>query len=534
MRLQTHLALAAASLLTASCSPKDFTDLRDEAPIRVFDRPSDFSPRAFGVILDRIETSIQVGSGDDAREIATGRFLVGGGSDEAYAFYHAWFDGQSDLEGPELVLCQEDSECRRAPTAGFALTALPGWGSRRSCSLVTVPAANRQRVRCEEQTTTDFLQPATENISTGNDLALGDGDEVGWSADGFPALGHPAGVALLGAPGIDADTGGVFFLGDDATIATRLTLRGVDLQAGDRLGEAISIGEVDETALEALNGAPDLESPAIAAVRATGRQEVWLFAVGGDTAGAGPVADAIGCIEGSTALFGGVVDVSDLTGDGLPEVIVSDALPASAMVTRNDTVHLFSLSDLVAAFAADGSCVTAGAAQALTCPGDTAAEAGEERIEDGCPGADFGAAFETVDVDADGNPELLVGAPGTAVNGVEEAGAAFLFVADSSGGELVRATPEELFFATDESEGARFGGAVTGAPTHLDTMAPRRDEPVVAAAGSGDVYVFRCTALELLRADETEFTGGVAGLTPEDVAKQQCTFPDPMPETDTP
>jgi hypothetical protein len=102
----------------------------------------------------------------------------------------------------------------------------------------------------------------------------------------------------------------------------------------------------------------------------------------------------------------------------------------------------------------------------------------------GCP-ADFATSLDVGDLDADGDGEILVGAPGMKVRGTSSAGAVLVF--DAEGSDPTDLT-EELFLSSAES-GDRLGATLTAA--HVD----KRDVVVAGAPGSGRAGIFYCSTL---------------------------------------
>jgi hypothetical protein len=146
-------------------------------------------------------------------------------------------------------------------------------------------------------------------------------------------------------------------------------------------------------------------------------------------------------------------------------------------------VYVYRISDLAgAAPTCDGD---APAPIAMITPGggplDVDCLAGEA--------CDFGAALAVGDLATDDDgPELIVGAPGAKVDGIGDAGAAYVYrgadlLADGTApvaGQVADSTPEE---------NQRFGGGVAAAP-----MAGRA-ELLVGAVGKGRVFIAYCTGV---------------------------------------
>jgi hypothetical protein len=98
----------------------------------------------------------------------------------------------------------------------------------------------------------------------------------------------------------------------------------------------------------------------------------------------------------------------------------------------------------------------------------------------------FGASLAIGDLDGDGMPELVVGAPKTTVNGVVNAGAVFIYKYDGSKfGE-----PIELHDSSPEAE-QHFGKSVAVAPFGTGNKA------VAVVGADGEVFTYFRTKLYL-------------------------------------
>jgi hypothetical protein len=220
--------------------------------------------------------------------------------------------------------------------------------------------------------------------------------------------------------------------------------------AGDAVAAA---GDVDG------DGIDDLLVGAIWDSEAGSRAGKAYLALGGANAGVYLRTDARATWRGENAnTYAGsaVAGPGDLTGDGVPDVLVGVSRDNDTALTEG------------AAFVFSGA--TAGRVQI------SSATAWAELDGEGPSNLAGDAVAATGDVDGDGSPDLLVGAPGFSTN----EGAAYLFTRVSAGAASL-ATASAIW--TGESADDAAGMAVAGAG---DTDGDGYDDLIVGAAGEDD------------------------------------------------
>ena len=438
------IGLCAACALVG-CVPTAFEDLRQEATTVDLEPPGDYPNTSFGRVV--------AGWGGTL----SGGFVsrVGGtaGPDTPYDVFQLMRADTIELDGSYLVGCDDGAPC--AASAGAAMAGFPRWRARELCFAVTAPSTGEVQIRCEtEMRSRESIMGPT-------------GEDFGYSAAGLPAP-HPFGVAIFGAPSAASQRGAVYRLPDGASPVE------VDLSegygTGSEIGRAVAVGAIDDTRVLSAAGA----SAAFAPVR---RVIVAVSTVAMD----GSVATRVhACLDDTADAWGGSIAIGDLTGDGVLDLAASSG--EGDIVQRLSTVRVYDGTTLPAA----GSCAAWAPAIELECPDiDDSVTCARE--------SQFGATLAIGDLDGDGASELLVGAPGAAVDDVSEAGAVFVFRGSSRLADLDAEIT--VLRHSAPSTGASLGAALAIAPG-LDDAGVRRDEPVVGAPGANRVYVFLCSGLD--------------------------------------
>jgi phosphodiesterase/alkaline phosphatase D-like protein len=314
-----------------------------------------------------------------------------------------------------------------------------------------------------------FDQPPTGGSNEANDkfgFSVGAGD---LNADGYAdlAVGAPN-----EAPGSDPASGAVGVLlgsanGLSSGFFRTQTNAGGGNEAGDEFGSAVAVGDITgdgrgDLVVGAPNEAPGSD-PAGGAV----------FVLPGPTLTGGyyrTQANAGGANEAGDR-FGAALAAADLTRDGFAEFIVGAPL--------EDISNGANGTDAGAVFVFRGTSGAAPTGYVLTeYAGGDIPELGDQ----------FGAALATGDFDADGHPDLAVGAPAEAPDAEPAGGAAFLFGGSPRDLDVARRITQPQLQASSEA-GDRFGAALAtgrhGSRGHTDLVIGAPGEALPGQPASG-------------------------------------------------
>jgi len=201
----------------------------------------------------------------------------------------------------------------------------------------------------------------------------------------------------------------------------------------------------------------------ILAVAAPESGHVWLFS--GDTG------EPVGCLGGPSQ-FGRSLVTGHVDGDDADDLVIADASNVT-VISGTALAGLAPATDITCSLAALPS---GGILTSFGC--------GSQGTIGGCPGG-FGAALEVGDLDADGDGEVIVGAPDMKVRGISGAGAVLVYDAE---GPDPTALSDELFLSSASSDD-HLGSAL--ATAHVDG----RDVVVAGAPGNGRAAIFYCSSL---------------------------------------
>jgi phosphodiesterase/alkaline phosphatase D-like protein len=341
-----------------------------------------------------------------------------------------------------------------------------------------------------------FDQPATGGANEANDkfgFSVGAGD---LNADGYAdlAIGTPN-----EAPGADPASGAVGVLLGSASglssgyFRTQLNAGGGN-EAGDEFGSAVAVGDITgdgrgDLIVGAPNEAPGSD-PAGGAV----------FVLPGPTLTGGyyrTQANAGGANEAGDR-FGAALAAADLTRDGFAEFIVGAPL--------EDISNGANGTDAGAVFVFRGTSGPAPTGYLLTeYAGGDIPELGDQ----------FGTALAAGDVDGDGHPDLVVGAPAEGPDAEPAGGAVFLFGASPRDLDVARRITQPQLQASSEA-GDRFGAALAtgrhGSSGHTDLVigAPGEALPGQPASGIATVASGLISGVAI---------GGMVGATTDTTAR---------------
>ncbi len=454
-------------LLLLSCKLDVFDELEASAPIVSLAPPGDYPRGTLGRVMDAY-----VGENAFGEPIA--RVVAAGGPGTPLVVFDVW---EHDRLGELHAL---DTRCNDpgAPDSceagiGGDVVGLASWMGMKDCLLTSavplpggVPSTGEGTVRVVcERSPTSIARMAVPAVQLGRSLAA------------LPE-GHPAGVALIGAPGADGGRGTLYRLEDGGLEPVPLPMpTDLTLAADASLGDALATMGVGTSVT-------GLDEPVLVAVGATGMRRVFVFEVG--SAGGALESRTVGCIDEVQPRrpadeAGGGLTVGDI-GQG-PTVFVglSDDLSGEPLA---GSVRAVRVADLVATpGCVDPSSTDDASFETIDC-------AGVPDLE--CKA--FGRGVAVGDVNGDGFGDLVVGAP-LSLSPNEATGAVVVFPGSATGLGSGRA-----IVPTSVGDGARFGQRVTMARTALGT-AQERAEPVVAAPAETRLYILFCTGLDGDRAD---------------------------------
>jgi hypothetical protein len=441
-------------LSLAGCDPTELDRLRMDAPTIELAPPADYPVRAFGAVVTGYGGSVD---GTNASRVA-----VSAGANSPFSAYPLLIGDEVRLESAILDGCNDDIPCEQG--AGTSLAGLPVWGSRQMCLAVPEPDSGHVRIRCEDDSTVSesFMGPV--------------GVRFGEAAAAVPA-DHPFGRAIFGAPDASFRRGAVY-VAREGQPAVELDLS-EGAGAGEGLGTSVAIAILDEDTVILAASAP---------VGAVHRVIVATTDVASDGSRTTRVRD---CLDETSDGWGAALAFGDLNGDGAPELIVG----SGDVPRRLHTVRVYD----GAAMPAAGTCDGAWPSVSIACPSIDGVICDDASA--------FGRSVAAGDLDADGDAELIVGAPSAEVNDVAAAGAVFVFAGTEELDEL-ESGASALVHSHPTPEAA-LGTAVAVAPGITDPdSGVRRDEVAAGAPGVSRAYVFLCS--------------GVGGDTPQGTGSPRC------------
>ena len=439
-------------MVIGGCVYKDISELADQTPIEAVDKPSSLLSGSFATVIVGYRSS-------DATGQPISRVAAGGGPGQGHVVFGVWDGAARRGLDPLFDGCEQSDECD--PGAGADLTFIERWGEERGCLVSSSVTGARLRVQCETSPAllNGLNTPPPETGGMGFGMAI---DGVAAAAGG---VGNEV-VLVVGAPGAATETGALYEIMQDDPNPRGLSIDpDAALLAGAQLGTELATARASDGSVVIVAAAPGVE-------------RVVVFRRAAD--GADSVLETLGCFDGIRV--GGpaetgtaTLEVADLTGDGLAEVILGEP---SRNVVRYASIGTFSGADGCAdpSQADDPATATIGCADIPAKSVQTCAE--------------LGASLATGDVDADGFVDLVVGAPGSSVDGHGGAGAVYTLVGGATG--LRPEAGVGLGLANASTE-ARLGERVATVPSHLQSTP--RSEVVAAAPGTARLYLFWCSGV---------------------------------------
>jgi hypothetical protein len=400
LQARSLLLLAAAlagGLAHAACTfSTKFWEYRDNAPVRSVQKPPGFTGREFGTLMAPVPVRT---AGTELDPGFDGDYLAVAGSSPSEVILLR-FSKSDDLVDGELFARVPAPVPADFFDSGFAasIAGAPLWQDgthlRPGCTIVGVPGRSRIEIFDIGGTSHPHPIPSLAGAGSFVDAVVRDS---GAPVDGFVVGGS---------------SGAVFV---PASMATE----GQPLEVTPPVTPPAAISGV-------ASGSVGAGHEPWLAVGSDGRVFVFLYS---------PAASRYEleeCIESGDPGFGTVVAAGDADGDGVEDLIISSRADIAG---RYDRVAVISGARFDGNFTSSPStCTDPGS---MDMEPDLVVELSCTDVEDrdvACgDGSMFGSAVAVGNLDADGPPEIIVGAPGAGVDGTPGAGAALVFQASSAG-----------------------------------------------------------------------------------------------------
>lgn len=442
MFLPTFLSL----YCSMGCDPTEFDRLRSKASVITLKAPASANGSNFA---DQLTSTVST----DGMGFSTSRLITSSGT-AGYHVYKGFERGNTAVSETALFSCRI-TPCS-LPEEPRSIIAIPTLGARQQCILM----AGKQSMHL------DCEGPA-ENLLT-FPVTVADGDRFG-TASASLDQNNPQGLGLFTAPNANGGRGAVFLISknaDNHPVTEAINLPGVPDNA--HLGETVAaLTPANDTLMFATSG---FANPPSLGVLPSGTSTLYVGVKKGSD-----LSTKLCLRSDATPGLGGKLLLADINQDTKPELVIG-----SLHGVENHPSKLFIINgrDLEN----NHNC---GEQQPqlveLACPNSFA----------DCVDSRFGTAFAVGDINQDGNNELIVTAPRADVDGIIDAGVAFIYngtdIADSLQ-SLASITPIVISPSSPKAN-MNFGRNMT-------LLASEKNfEPVFFAPGATALYLFLETAL---------------------------------------